>query len=148
MIIERDCSYSDIVPLAQSLRKVDQEEIAAASGMTTRAALLLSFEQAKYCKVFLHEGEHLAIYGLEGSGSTGYPWLLATDSVYAHQRPLLKRCLEVITEMQTYYPLLTNFVDARNKLHQRWLRWCGFTPINIIEEYGHSKVPFIEFVRI
>ena len=54
----------------------------------------------------------------------------------------------VVTMFNEKHPLLSNYVDAINELHIKWLKWCGFTFINKHEKYGVEQRPFYEFVRL
>ena len=47
--------------------------------------------------------------------------------------------------MQNLYPILWNFIDSRNEIHLRWIKWCGF---KIINERYIDNVKFYEFIRI
>ena len=54
----------------------------------------------------------------------------------------------VVEIFQKRYRVLYNFIDARNTLHIKWLKWCGFTFIQKHYDYGYEKRLFYEFVRI
>ena len=41
--------------------------------------------------------------------------------------------------------ILWNFIDSRNTVHLRWIKWCGFKLIN--KKYI-DKIKFYEFIRI
>ena len=64
------------------------------------------------------------------------------------KKELLTRPIKWLEEKNKEYPLLVNYVDARNKVAIRWLRFLGFTFIRKIEKYGVGRKPFYEFVRI
>ena len=57
-------------------------------------------------------------------------WLLATDNLKDIKFPFLKENKKVIDFLNTKYKILWNFVDCRNSLHIKWLKWCGFKFIN------------------
>ena len=46
-----------------------------------------------------------------------------------------------VLRMSKEFPILENYVDARNTLAKRWLKWCGFT-IEPPVEYGPEGLPF------
>ncbi len=137
----------DLAPIAKNLREDDKREIEAAIGIAPEAALLMSITSADYCNVIMTD-KPVGIFGLEGKATLGQPWMLATDGIKDCQIQFLKECRNFIDEMLTYYPILSNFVDERNTLHQKWLSWCGFIPFKRIEGYGIAQIPFIEYVRI
>ena len=145
----RSSVKSDIDWLAPRLRKADKAEIKAFAGVSPKDALTVSFV-ASTCRYTAEwEGEPIIMFGAgpveEGVGAV---WLLGTDMIKKVRVPFLresKRCLEALHDE---YPLLFNYVDARNTLHIRWLKWLGFTFINRHPEFGVARIPFYEFVRI
>ena len=95
------------------------------------------------------EGEVVCIIGVRNiTDSIGQVWLLASPRIEKLSIPFLRNS-RIVTELFTKdHKLLFNYVDARNKLHIKWLKWCGFTFINKHEKFGIEKRPFYEFVRI
>ncbi len=78
----------------------------------------------------------------------GYVWMVATDRLVKYQREFIRESRKWLDEAHEEYPMLGNFVDARNTLHIRWLDWMGFHFINRFEEWGFERRPFLQFVRI
>jgi hypothetical protein len=75
----------------------------------------------------------------------GSIWLLGTDLMVASAKDLfLRQCHGWIDLFQKDYDVLTNVVHFRNKVHLRWLGWCGFEFLEHLEINGH---PFIRFER-
>ena len=64
------------------------------------------------------------------------------------KRTFLRRSKVELDKIIQEYPVLFNVVDARNKIHVRWLQWMGFTFIKKHSEYGPEGRLFYEFVRI
>jgi len=148
-----DTKLADARALAPYLRKEDRDEIMAAVGLTPLQALPLCAAVSDPCWSMI--GDDGAIIGMFGVAPThdelsGAVWMLAADALTQprHAFQFLRQCRQWVDEMQARFPLLYNFVDARNTVHIRWLRWCGFTFINKHPEWGHEKRPFFEFVRI
>jgi len=81
----------------------------------------------------------------EGAGAV---WMLSTDAIEDYAVSFLRQCKGVLAEWNRIYPVLFNYVDARNELHVKWLKWMGFTFIKRHEHFGVEGVPFYEFVRI
>ena len=77
----------------------------------------------------------------------GSIWLLATPEIYRIRFSFLRECKKVVNLLNRKYKLLWNYVDCRNELHIRWLKWCGFTFLRKIN-YGVNQKPFYEFVKI
>lgn len=82
--------------------------------------------------------------------TSGSVWLLGSDDLT--QPPLRKQFLAEgrvwLNQLHAFRPLLFNFVDARNTVHIRWLRWMGFTFLRLHPEYGVERRPFWEFARL
>ena len=64
------------------------------------------------------------------------------------RRDFLHTSRILVEEWQKRFPILQNFIDARNVTHIRWLRWLDFTFISRREQHGPFGLPFYEFVRI
>lgn len=147
----RPATLDDLSVLAPRLRAEDKREIRAVSGRTPEAALFHGLEISEVCEVIEAGGELVGVYGVVRSPQEpilGAIWMLCTDGLERHQIAFLRRCRAVIDELNKQYPLLCNVVDARNTIHIKWLRWCGFTFIKLHENYGMERRPFYEFVRI
>jgi hypothetical protein len=78
----------------------------------------------------------------------GQVWMVATDQLLDHQKEFLRYTHSFIDKLHDHYPLLFNWVDARNTVHLKWLKWSGFTFINYHEKWGPLGLPFYTFVRI
>ena len=145
----RDTIEDDIIPLSRNLRDADVAEILAASGMTPEAALLLGFS-GDICKTMVApDGTPVGIFGtnpttVDGLGSI---WMVATKDFNKVQRQFLRECRDGIRELSKGYKALFNYTDARNHIHHRWLKWCGFVFINK-HNRGVNGEEFIEFCRI
>jgi len=57
----------------------------------------------------------------------GAPWLLGTDAVERNYVAFLRGSVEWRDQLLRDYSTLRNFVDERNRVSIRWLRWLGFT---------------------
>jgi hypothetical protein len=144
----RPADLRDAFVLAPRLRKEDVAEVQA-HGITPLDAITHGVK-AGGAWVGCAGGMPIGIYGLAPGADplVGHPWMLATDDLVTHQKWFLRHCRAGVAEMQSRYPVLVNVVDARNAVHIRWLRWCGFTFINLHKEFGPERRPFYEFVRI
>ena len=90
----------------------------------------------------------VGIFGVNDCGSgVGAIWLLASEDLTTAQISFLRQCRDVVKVLNTKYKILWNFVDCRNSLHIKWLKWCGFKFINK-QKYGVLNKPFYEFIRI
>ncbi|WP_455153243.1 phage protein Gp13 family protein [Bradyrhizobium cenepequi] len=67
----------------------------------------------------------------------GAPWLLGTDAVEQHYRQFLRHSVSWRDQLLERYPILRNFVDDRNTVSIRWLRWLGFKLHDPVVIGGH-----------
>ena len=142
-------TLEDIKYLAPRLRRTDKEEILAGIGATPYHALLIGyFECAVVFTIVNPKNKPVGIFGVRDcEDGTGIIWLLATDELAKIQIAFLKECREVVKVLNKKYKILWNFVDCRNQLHIKWLKWCGFKFINK-KNYGVLNKPFYEVIRI
>ena len=133
--------------LAQGMREADRQEVWAAGHQTPEQAVHLSLASSQKAWVGLADERVVFIVGV-GSGTilclTGVPWLLATNKMEQHARRFLRESREMVAVMREDYALLRNYVDARNKVAIRWLRWLGFEVLPS-EPFGIDGLPFHPF---
>ena len=142
-------TLEDIKYLAPRLRQTDKEEILAGIGATPYHALLIGYYNCVIVFTIVNpKNEPVGIFGVTDCGDgTGAIWLLATDGLAKIQIAFLKECRKVVNVLNKKYKILWNYVDCRNQLHIKWLKWCGFQFINKTN-YGVLNKPFYEFIRI
>ena len=142
-------TLEDIKYLAPRLRQEDKQEILAGSGLLPYEALYIGFKNAVIVfTIFNPKNKPVGIFGVDDVGNgIGAIWLLATKDLAKIQIAFLKECREVIKFLNTKYKILWNFVDCRNQLHIKWLRWCGFKFIRKLNR-GVLQKPFYEIIRI
>ena len=142
-------TLEDIKYLAPRLRTSDKEEILASVGLTPYEAMMIGYlENVIVFTIVNKNNEPVAIFGINDVGQNVVAiWLVATDKLKDIQYSFLRENKKVIDFLNTKYKILWNFVDCRNSLHIRWLKWCGFKFINK-QNYGVLNKPFYEFIRI
>jgi hypothetical protein len=147
----RFTSRDDIPFLAKNLRDEDKAEVSAASGLDMEVALERGYLHSKICKtICMSDGTPAAIFGVADTGIKGLGsiWLLATPDLLKVQRQFLRECRKGISDISQGYTCIFNYTDARNTVHHRWLKWCGFTFIKQHDQHGLGQIPFLEFVKI
>ncbi len=143
----RTSNELDIDLMKNRLRKSDIDEVWASHHHTPEEALRLSFEMSALCLTVDIKGMPVAMFGIVPQtllSDRANVWLLATDGILKVRKSFLKHCKEFIDVMLKEYSVLENYVDARNALSIRWLKWCGA----VIEEakpIGIEKLPFHYF---
>lgn len=156
MLYEREAQLKDVFTLASNIREADRLECLAASGEDPLTALRKARETSTVFRALVMgppKGNHdvVALYGVvpfDRSVGLGGAWLLGTDQLVEDGFRFARRCSEYIEKLHQQFPILFNFVDERNALHIRWLRWAGFSFINRHEHFGAEQRPFYEFVRM
>lgn len=147
----RETAKEDIPYLAVNLRNEDRAEILASSGLSPEVALEMGRVISRRCRtICMSDGTPAGIYGvsdtkIKGLGSI---WLLATPDLLKVQRQFLRECREGISEISQGYSCVFNYTDARNAVHHKWLKWCGFTFIKEHKNFGKQNETFYEFVKI
>lgn len=135
-----------IEPIAANMRLDDVREIWAAGQRTPLVSLKMSVALGRHKTIMLAD-KPVGMFGvtpLSCIGRHGSPWLLGTDELARHSRSFLKGCLRHFPEVTNGFEFLENYVDARNTVSIRWLKWLGFV-IMEPEPYGPFKLPFHRF---
>ena len=133
--------------LAENMREADREEVWAAANYTPEQAALFSLDASRDAMTGLADDRVVCMFGVGAAAiisTTGVPWLLTTDLVGKHARPFLRRNKKVVEEMNEKYVVLRNYVDARNTMAIRWLRWLGFDVLPSVP-FGAEGLPFHPF---
>lgn len=150
----RKATRADIDWIASRLREADLQEIKAICNESPRLVLLAGYNASvpRCWAICDKEDNPVALFGLNVSETCEVApvaiWLLGTPGLSWVKIPFLRQCRGWLDTLQETHPLLYNYVDARNTLHIKWLRWLGFTFIRRIDHHGMQRLPFYEFVRI
>lgn len=130
-----------------SLREDDERECWASVRMTADAALQHSYDSSQLKWTGLLGRHPVIMFGVGAPAVLsliGSPWLLGTDHTRLLGSRILRDSKMYIEQMQSRYTVLANFVDARNLISIRWLKWCGFT-IEEARPFGPDGLPFHPF---
>lgn len=138
--------------LTPRLRAADVAELTAASGPDILGCLVDSVAMSKgrlgrMAFSLRRDGELVCLFGFvpqSALSDVAYPWLVGSDAFtdVARMRISLARdyCVAALSE----YPVLVNYVDARNRASLVWLKRLGFT-IQSPEPFGLASLPFHRF---
>lgn len=128
-----------------NMREQDRDEIWAANRLTPRDAIRQGVRDSVFLWCVLVGGLPAAICGVAPLGHPtshfGVPWLLGTDDLVRAPVSFFRGSRRALESVYPRYTHLVNFVDARNVVSLKWLRWLGF---RILEprEYGVDRRPF------
>lgn len=147
-VIVRPSRHTDVVAIQDRLRKSDIDEIWAATHLTPREAIVFSRQGSSCCQTVLFKYSPVAMFGAaqtKGQREAAGVWFLATDELQAMWLSFLKMSRECVLRMLDEYPLLFNWVDARNAESIAWLKWCG-AELEEPKPFGPDKMLFHFFV--
>lgn len=136
--------------IAEHLRDSDRMELEATCGTESILdRLRLSVEVSGALSfVALYDQKPCAVFGagpILGRSFVGGAWLVGTDDLGAKPREAMDLSYDWLALLHLKYPVLFNWVDARNEVSQRWLKRLGFQTGEVIDVGGH---PFILHWRV
>ena len=141
----RKTIYRDIDYLAPRLRYEDKREILDSTGLNPYQALTECFNCSDVSLTIV-DTKNIPV-GIFGVSEDGAIWLLATPEIKRIRFSFLRESRKVVNLLNKKYTLLWNYVDCRNDLHLRWLKWCGFSFLRKVK-YGVNQKPFYEFIKL
>lgn len=140
-------TLDDIDAIEPLVRQADRDEITEALGIPMREALTDGIQQSLKASMIVVDGHVVAVFGdaaFSLLGGLGVPWLISTVHVERFPRAFLAVCKPEVAEMLTRHAELINYVDVRNTVAIRWLRWLGFQ-FDDPEPYGPKGMLFQRF---
>lgn len=146
----RPTTEDDVHYIAPRLRAADAREIRSVSGMSPLASMALGFVKSSICLTLtdFSDGERVGILGVVPVGSyprEGLVWMHCTEALPSKSMKFLRHSKEGLRLIFREYDILYNWVDKRNELHVKWLKWMGFHFINI-QNIGVEGIPAYHFV--
>lgn len=127
--------------IAERMRQADRDEVWASSRKSPAGALMYSLRKSSVAWTALVDGRPEVMWGVGDINilaGVGAPWLLGTDAVEKHTVTFLRRSTDFRAQLLARYSVLRNFVDDRNTVSIRWLKWLGFKLSDPVEMNGHS----------
>lgn len=142
-------SHEDVKKLSKNLRKEDIEEIKANSNSNPYHALYTGVLYSHLPFTIMSDDDNpIMIMGVIPHGKNlGMIWLLSSPEIKNISIPFLRNCRGVLDLYLKTFPVLYNYIDARNTVHLKWLRWLGFNFIKVHNDFGYQNIKFIEFVK-
>lgn len=148
----RFATASDASALEPWLRGRDFDELVAVGGPDVERQLVGLVERShgrlgQQGFAAVENGRVLALFGflpVTALSETAVAWMVARDEVERHVGMLHRTAKAYCAVTLREYPLLFNYVDARNTPSIRWLKRIGFT-LGPAEAFGASGLPFHRF---
>lgn len=127
--------------IAQNMRDQDRAEVETSSAIPPRDALAVSLAISSHGYAVLEsDGSPCAFFGAAPSAlpEIGVVWMLGTDGIRREARGIARRTRHYFNTLNAAYPVLWNYIDSRNTVSLRWLRWGGFELLKDVEIGGHQ----------
>ncbi len=142
-------NWGDVTPLASNLRKEEAAEAWAAMHWMPAEALRCSIEASAEPYMVVDGDEILGAFGIGvTSPLEGAPWLLTAEGLPGRARlRFLRASRDYIEYALHQWPILVNYVDARDTVAVRWIeKWLKFV-VEAPEPFGLDQLPFHRFSR-
>lgn len=133
--------------LAPRVREADRQELWASGRITPAAALAIGVSSSSSSWAGFIGDELVCLFGVVPASlvtGIGVPWMIGSDAVVRHQFTFLRQSRPCVGRMRAVYDVLVNWVDDRNVVAQRWLRWLGFE-VEAPRPHGPDGIPFRRF---
>lgn len=136
--------------IGANMRQSDIEEVRASSALDPSEALKesLKLSSIAFCVESDTHGP-CAMFGAAPGGlpGLGVVWMLGTEGIRAEGYSIAKETRRYFDELNAEYPALWNYIDGRNSLSMRWLRWGGFELLREHPDHGPEGRTFYTFAR-
>jgi hypothetical protein len=128
--------------VASNLRPEDRREVEEGYGLNPMEELT-SVALRGSCVHFTVPNGRTA--GMAGVDPGGRIWMLCTPAIHDYPITFAREAKRYIERRQD--KLLWNFVDKRNTVHLKLLKFLGFKFLRELK-YGPNQLTFIEFCRV
>lgn len=141
-VMIRSARKEDVASLRENLRDGDAAEIRNAG--LTPAVIWRLYRRSGYARTAMVDGDVAAMWGLDGIGLLGHPWLLTAPPVERVKMSFLRVMRQEVQRMLAMCPTLTGMVDAEYRGAVRLLEIVGF---DLSEPFPHGPygMPFRRF---
>jgi hypothetical protein len=133
--------------IAMNLRPCDLDEIEAMGATTPGEALRVSLALSSHAYAVIGEdGQPCAMFGAAPHAlpGVGIVWMLGTDGILKNSFGIARATRRYFDTLNATYIVLWNYIDARNVVSLRWLRWGGF---KLLKDVSFGDHPFHIFAR-
>lgn len=120
----------DVAYLTPRLRKADFESLVACASPSTEVSLARGLQHSDICLTALDdEGLPVVMFGTvpyPQDSTVGNLWFLAADDLDIEPERLTATASHYAETFHGKYPILSSFMDCRDRPRKRMLRRCGF----------------------
>lgn len=143
MLVIRNSIPGDTWLMLPTVRQADIDELAA-MGATPEQCIRYGIQLSTHCVTVFLDGEPAGVVGVIDYDGYRLPWAVFTTAIERHPLAFLRGAKAWMKKVEGY---LLNYVDARNTVTIRWLRWLGFTLDNEPVAHGINGELFHRFTR-
>lgn len=139
----RPAARVDALSLAPRLRAADAGEFLAHARCPTAGLLRAVALSPLAWAIEAPGGRPISLFGFAPiDQDTACPWLVAAeDLVTTHRAWFIRQSAAIVALGDHRWSRFFNYVDARNTVHVRWLRWVGFRVLPAAP-HGPYGLPF------
>ena len=128
--------------VASNLRPDDRRELVEGHGHDPMAVIPAAMNSGLCVSFTVPNGETAGVAGIEENGAI---WMLCTPAIHKYPLTFAREAKRFIDSREE--ELLWNYVDKRNTVHLKLLRFLGFKFLRLVP-MGPYNLPFIEFCRV
>jgi hypothetical protein len=143
----KEADRKDFKLMKRIIRNEDRIELEASSGKSYEDIIDKTRDMTDTAFAGYYDGKLVAIFGVRTLSiltKTGAIWMFGTKHLPVHQRVFARHCKKCVEVMLEDYKKVFNYIDHRNTMVIRWLKWLNFT-FEEAKPYGPKKVPFYKF---
>lgn len=109
------------------LREADRQELSIfCPGMSQLEMIHKCVENSTNTFLVTIDDKPEVLFGVTEYLTHASPWMVSSNIIEKIPLQFCKLAMGVIEEFLNVYKYLTNYVDARNTVHCKWLKWMGF----------------------
>ncbi|MGV1822188.1 hypothetical protein ACQZ63_23680 [Agrobacterium sp. CG160-95] len=120
----------DVAYLAPRLRTTDLKSLAACASPSAEVSLARGLQYSDLCLTALDDrGLPVAMFGTvpyPQDGTVGNLWFLTVDGLRIDAERLTTTASHYVETFHRKYPILSSFMDCRDRPRKRMLQRCGF----------------------
>jgi hypothetical protein len=128
--------------VASNLREEDRREVEEGHGHDPKIVIPLASLNQDAVSFRVPNGELAGVAGVDPGGQI---WMLCTPAIHKYPVTFAREANRYVEGRQE--KLLWNFVDKRNTVHLKLLKFLGFKFLREFK-YGPNNLSFIEFCRV
>lgn len=146
-VIVAKTSPEHIGMLKNNLSEENERESFAMAHKSGSQVLQEAFDASEISYTMLYNGEPVLSLGVIRKSllsDEGLLWLMHSADIKKVKIRALRKSVYYLKKFLMTFNSLENYIDARNVLTIKWLKWCNFT-IDDAKRVGSENMPFHKF---